>query len=443
MRLMKLPKPVLFCIETLEQNGYTAYAVGGCVRDHLLGIKPHDYDLCTNAKPADICRLFAQYKLVHSGEKHGTVGVVIRRKVYEITTYRTEGGYADNRHPDTVTFVDDIQEDLARRDFTINAIAYSPSEGYLDPFGGYGDLQQRILKTVGIPEERFREDALRILRGIRFTARFGLRPDGATLFAMLMCTPMLDGLARERVFAELSGYLPVADAGTMTVFAQTLAQVIPELRPCIGFQQNNPHHLYDVYTHTAHTLAAAPADLTVRMAALLHDIGKPACYTTDEKGIGHFYGHEARSAEMANTVLLRLKVPTAFRKQVVLLIENHMVLLHADKKFLCRRCMKYGIDTVYKMLALQKADAIGTGTRTDADLAEFDRIAGLLDDLQQESSCLSLKELAISGSDLIRLGIAPGPAVGQCLNRLLEQVIEEVLPNDKEALLAAAAKTLD
>lgn len=439
----ELPEPVLTCIQQLEENGYTAYAVGGCIRDHLLGLVPHDYDLCTNAKPEDICRIFEQYPLVRSGEKHGTIGVVLDGTVYEITTYRTEGGYSDSRHPDWVEFVDNIEADLARRDFTVNAMAYSPTRGFADPFEGRKDLENKVLRAVGEPEARFREDALRILRGVRFAARFQLTPDKATEDAMLRCAPLMEALAAERIYTELMGYLPYAGQEDLQRFAPILATVIPELRPCIGFNQNNPHHIHDVYTHTACTVAAAPADATLRLAALLHDIGKPETYSQDEAGIGHFYGHETKSAEMANTVLMRLKAPTAVRKQVVELIENHMVVLQAEGKFLRRRCAKFGIDTVEAMLWLQRSDMIGTGTRTEADLQEFDRIAQLLGELRESESCLQIKDLAIDGKDLMELGIAAGPAIGQCLSRLLELVVDQVLPNEREALLTEARKTLD
>ena len=435
---MKLPSEVQLCIRLLESSGFTAYCVGGCVRDHRMGLIPHDYDLCTNAKPEQICEIFSQYPLVRSGEKHGTIGVVLSGDVFEITTYRTEGGYTDSRHPDWVAFVDCVTDDLARRDFTVNAMAYSPTRGYMDPFGGQEDLQRRILRAVGDPEARFQEDALRILRGVRFAVRFGLIPEENTLQAMFSCTHLMANLARERVFSELMGILPHIDAQALLLYAPVLTEVIPELKPCIGFHQNNPHHIYDVYTHTAHTVQAMPEDPVLRMAALLHDLGKPYCYSVDAGGIGHFYGHEKRSAEIASEILLRLKAPTAVRKQVVTLIENHMTLLQPDKKYLRRRCAKFGMETVRQMVWLQRADTIGTGTRTPEELATFHQIETLLRQLEEENCCLKLSDLALNGADLIEAGFAPGPALGRILKLLLEQVVEETLPNEKAALLAAA-----
>ena len=434
---MKLPERVLLCIQLLEDSGFSAYCVGGCVRDAQMGRVPHDYDLCTNAKPQQICEVFNQYPLVRNGEKHGTIGVVLEGEMLEITTYRTEGGYTDSRHPDWVAFVDSITEDLARRDFTINAMAYHPSQGYIDPFGGRQDLEKGLLRAVGDPQTRFREDALRILRGVRFAARFHFAIDENTLDAMISCAPLMASLARERVLSELLGILPHIDAQSLLRFAPVLTVVIPELAPCIDFQQNNPHHVYDVYRHIAHTVEALCGDETLRMAALLHDIGKPETYTLDSQGIGHFYGHEKRSAEMANAILLRLRTPTLFREQVVLLIENHMILLLPDKKFLRRRCLKFGIETVMQMAALQRADMIATGTRSTEELSSYDVVQQLLEDIRKECSCLQLSDLAVNGADLIALGIAPGPEIGKILNRLLEQVVEETLPNNKAALLAA------
>ena len=435
---MELPEPVLLCIHTLENAGHSAYAVGGCVRDWLLELEPHDYDLCTSAAPEEICQLFAGYELVLAGEKHGTIGVVIDGTVYEITTYRTEGEYTDGRHPDHVEFVTRIEDDLARRDFTVNAIAYSPKRGYTDPFGGQQDLKNGILRAVGDPETRFREDSLRILRGVRFASRFSLEPEEKTLAAMFACRELMDNLAKERVFPELAAMLPVITAEDLCRYAPVLTQVIPELSPCVDFDQKNPHHAYDIYTHTAHAVEAVPGDLPLRFAALLHDIGKPVCFTEDEEGVGHFLGHAAVSAQMAESVMSRLKAPNDLRQQVVLLVENHMTLLEPDRKVLRRRAGKFGIDHVEQWLTLQKADILATGTDHDQDLDRCDSVAAMLEQFRQEDACLQLRDLAINGDDLIELGIAPGPQLGEYLNRLFEMVLDETLPNDRESLLTAA-----
>lgn len=436
---MYLPKEVLYCINALTQAGHSAYAVGGCVRDALQGQTPADYDICTSASPEQTARVFARHELVRNGEQHGTVGVIIGREVYEITTFRTEGGYSDSRRPDWVEFVAKIDEDLARRDFTINAMAYNPDEGYIDLWNGQEDLKNKILRAVGDPIVRFSEDPLRILRGVRFTVRLGLTPDENTLNAMLSQAPLLDKLARERVFAELSKLLPYMQAEDMIRFAPILTQVIPELAPSVGFKQHSPHHAYDVYTHTAHVVASVPPELPLRLAALLHDISKPSVFTQDENGRGHFYGHARESGKMADAILLRLKASNVLRSQVVFLVENHMTPFEADKRLLRRRIAKFGLPAIWQLLTLQRADYGAKGVNDDS-YAYFDEIEQLLEEIRQEGSGLTAKDLAINGQDLLALGLEPGPHIGECMTFLLGLVHDELASNTKEDLLAAAKK---
>ena len=440
---MYLPQAVLSAMVALEAAGFQAYAVGGCVRDSLLGLTPADYDLCTDARPGQISRVFGDCQILHHGEKHGTVGVVLDGNVLEITTFRTEGGYADTRHPDWVAFVGDIREDLARRDFTVNAMAYNPRTGYIDPFGGRQDLERKVLRTVGDPEQRFREDALRILRGARFSARFGLIPEPATSAAMERLAPFMDNLARERVFDELCKLLLAATIDTLRAFVPILTQVIPELAPTVGFQQHSPHHRYDVFTHTAHVVEAVPPALPLRWAALLHDIGKPAAFTQDENGRGHFKGHAKISAEMADAILLRLKAPSALRQQVTELIGLHMTPLEPDKKLLRRRLGKLGRERLEQLLLLQEADMGSKGTGKPEDMEQFVHIRKLIGEIFTEDACFCIKDLAINGWDLQQAGFAPGPDIGQCLSWLLGQVQDEVLPNEREALLQSAVELLE
>ena len=437
--MMLLPDSAAACVKRLEDAGFAAYAVGGCVRDACLGLTPHDYDLCTAATPAEMKSIFADHTLVLAGEKHGTVGVVMDGEVVEITTFRTEGDYRDNRHPDRVEFVTDIEKDLSRRDFTVNAMAYSPTRGLCDPFGGREDLKKGILRAVGDAETRFREDSLRILRGVRFAVRFRLTPEEKTEKAMADLSGLMENLARERVFSELDGLLPHLRAEDLIRYSTVLCAVIPELRATLGFDQRTHHHIYDIYTHTAQVVAGVPATSVLRWAALLHDIGKPACFTLDETGCGHFYGHAKVSAEMANTVLHRLKAPAALRSRVVRLIELHMTPLTADKKLLRRRVAQHGFETVYDLLRLQESDVKGTGVTENA--LSFSGVEEILKEIEAENACLTLKDLAISGHDLMALGFS-GPAIGKTQRYLLEQVLEERLPNEKEALLTAARTML-
>lgn len=438
---MFLPPNIQNCIDLLENAGFAAYAVGGCVRDACLGLQPHDYDLCTSALPEQTEEIFRDYRLVLAGEKHGTVTVITDFGPVEITTFRTEGGYRDNRHPDWVKFVPEIEGDLARRDFTVNAMAYSPKRGFADPFGGREDLRNQILRAVGDPVARFQEDSLRILRGVRFAARFGLTPDADTMDAMLSQARRMETLARERVFCELCNLLPVAKAEDITRFAPILAAVIPELAPMIGFDQHSPHHAYDLITHAAYVVEGVPPELPLRWAALLHDTGKVTTFTLDATGRGHFYGHARESARIADTILRRLKAPTALREEAVTLIEKHMTRLQPDRKFLRRQVAKLGFPLVEGMLALQKADMGSKGTGEDDGQTLFAGVGDLLEELRREDACLSLKDLAVNGNDLIALGFQ-GRDIGVCLNALLEQVVEERLPNEKEVLLAFARKEI-
>ena len=438
---MKLPQGVFQCLKALEQAGYPAYAVGGCVRDAFLGLTPHDYDLCTGALPEQTQAVFADRKLELTGVQHGTVGVPTDWGLVEITTFRREGGYDDNRHPDWVDFVADIESDLGRRDFTVNAMAWSPTRGLADPYGGMADLQNRILRTVGDPVTRFREDALRILRGMRFAAKYRLTVEKKTLEAMTSQAGLLDCLARERVLEEVSGALPYMDAEMLGIFAPVLSAVIPELGPMVGFDQHSPHHAYDLYTHTALVTQQVPQDLDLRWAALLHDIGKVPTFTQDENGRGHFYGHAPAGAKMAEQLLQRLKAPGDLRSEAVTLIAEHMTKLQQDPAELKHRIARLGWDTVEKLWYLQRADLMSKGTDTPEDREYFVKERQLLDRLRQEDPCLSLSQLAVTGRDLMDLGYT-GKAIGQCLQTLLDQVMEDRLPNRREALLEAARQNL-
>ncbi len=434
-----LPAGARQCTDLLEQAGFEAWAVGGCVRDALLGLTPQDYDLCTSATPAQMKDLFSAFSLVLAGEKHGTVGVITATGVVEITTFRREGAYPDRRHPDRVDFVTDIRQDLSRRDFTVNAMAWSEKRGLMDPFGGQQDLKNKVLRTVGDPEVRFQEDALRILRGVRFAVRYHLTPENATREAMLRLTPLMDTLARERVFDELCKLLPTLEAADLLQFAPVITAVLPELAPTVDFDQHSPHHAFDVYTHTAFVTAGVPKDLPLRWAALLHDAGKPPCFTRDETGRGHFYGHAEESARLAQQALLRLKAPTRLRQEVDFLIRHHMTPLAPDRALLRRRVSKWGMENVRALLSLQEADFSSKGVT--GENMDFDGIRQILSDIRQENACLTLRDLAVSGNDLMILGLQ-GPAIGRALNALLAQVVEERLPNERHSLLAAARDML-
>lgn len=442
---ISIPKQVLALMARLESAGYQAWVVGGCVRDSLLGLTPHDWDMCTDALPEEMKEIFRDKPLILAGEKHGTVAVVAEGGPVEITTFRTEGGYDDARHPKWVRFERDIRADLSRRDFTVNAMAYCPREGLADPWGGQKDLRDQILRAVGDPEKRFTEDGLRILRGIRFAARFRLQPEPETLRAMERLAHTLSGQARERVYGELCGFLPVAGAQDILTFAPVLTAAIPELKAMVGFQQNNPHHRYDVYTHMAHVVELTPGDLAVRWAALLHDVAKPETYSLDDRGIGHFYGHAHRGAEVADRILRSLRAPNALRERATTLVAYHSASRDYSRqesdKPLRRLLRKLGEETIWQLLSLDRADEMGKGTPPDT--AAFDRVQKTLEGILAEKPCLTVNRLAIGGRELMALGIPQGPKLGELLNRLLDEVSDGDLENEKEALLTRVKALLE
>lgn len=440
---MFIPEYVQNLMDRLEGAGFEAWAVGGCVRDDALGIQPHDYDLCTSALPDETKVLFSDHNLVLAGLKHGTVGVISDAGVVEITTFRTEGDYSDNRHPGWVKFVPTIAEDLARRDFTVNAMAYSPIRGYADPFGGLSDLKRRRLRAVGDPVTRFREDSLRILRGARFAARFGMTIDPETEAAMRSERYLMDGLARERVFSELTQFFTLADAELILRMEPVLTQVIPELKICVGFDQKNPHHAYDVFGHMAHVTGRLPQIAVLRFAGILHDIGKPHCMTLDQSGRGRFHGHAAISGEIADSILRRLKASNGFREDVVWLIKHHMDLWTSEPKQVRRALSRHGIRRLRMYCALQRADMGGKGVGKDPRVQEIADLLRTAEELSAKEGELTLKCLAVKGNDLMDIGYPQTPELGKSLNRLLELVLAGEVPNEKEPLLQKAKQWLE
>lgn len=440
---MFLPESVTELIQSLEARSFDTWAVGGCVRDALLGLEPQDYDLCTSAAPEQMLEIFRDRQLITDGIRHGTVSVITEDGPVEITTFRTEGAYDDNRHPGWVKFVRTVDEDLARRDFTVNAMAFSPSRGYRDPFGGQADLKNRILRCVGEPEVRFREDALRILRGARFAARFRLEIEEETWKAMLRTVSGLDCLARERVFEELCKLLLCTDAKTLCALAPIVTRAVPALAPMVGFDQHSPHHSYDVFTHTAYVVQRVDSDLALKLAALFHDCGKPATFSVDSIGRGHFLNHAKVSAEMAERILRDLKSPTALREEAVWLAEHHMSYLQPCRKSVRKMLSRHGRDRLLKLMSLHRADLMGKDAEDISEgLARLDTIRELICQLDAEEGRFTLRELAVNGRDLMEAGIPPGPGMQQILSGLLELVLSEELPNEKESLLAHTAAQL-
>lgn len=435
------PAPVQQALDTLTQAGFEAYIVGGCVRDAMRGAEPSDWDCTTNANPDQICACFRAFHVIETGLQHGTVTVVIDHMPIEITTYRIDGVYADHRRPDSVTFTDSLTDDLARRDFTVNAMAYHPARGLIDPFCGTSDLEAGIIRCVGNPADRFDEDGLRILRAMRFASvlDFSIAPETAN--AVLAQKSLLCHISAERIDAELTKLLcGVGAERVLTAFSDVLFTVLPELAPMQGFDQHNPYHDYDVYTHTLKALSAVPPEPILRWAALLHDAGKPHCYTEDERG-GHFYGHAAISVEIAKRALLMMKSDRKRLDRVLLLVEKHDTVFNGTEKQLKRLVRQIGDEAAEQLLLLHKADVSAQAEKHRAKrIAESDRLLAVLADLRTAEACMSLKQLCITGSDLLEIGIPQGKEIGRTLNRLLDAVIDGTLPNDRAALLAAAEK---
>lgn len=437
---MKLPEYVTFVIERLEKQGYDAYVVGGAVRDELMNRRPTDYDLCTNASPAAIREAFSDFRIVSCAEAYGTVSVLIGKQVVEITTFRRDGGYSDSRHPDTVQFTENLQEDLARRDFTVNAIAYNPRAGFIDPFLGLGDIRRKQLRTVGDPQVRFAEDALRILRCARLSAKLGFSVEPATLAAAVAARDSLQNISAERVRDELFKFIVCKNAGNYLLrFKEIFFSVIPELEACDGFEQHNPNHAFDVLGHTAETINRASKNLTVRLAALLHDVGKPRCFTRDETGRGRFFGHMEIGAEMTREILTRLKCPAKLVDTVSLLVLNHDKPYSATPASAREWLARMGRKNIFLLTDLKKADCLAHARSYHNRLF---RVYGFKREIQAalaRGDCFTLHALAVKGSDVnAALGLRAGPLTGQVLQYLLSAVIEGSAPNEKDQLIELA-----
>ena len=433
---IQIPPAVLTLLDRLRTAGFAAYAVGGCVRDSLLGKTPADWDVTTEALPEQIKAALPDYRILETGIRHGTVTVLTAEEAVEVTTYRCESSYSDGRRPDAVRFVRELREDLRRRDFTVNAMAWHPAEGLIDPFGGQEDLRARIIRCVGRPEKRFSEDSLRILRALRFSAVLAFNIEAETAEALHLCAPLLTRIAPERISAELlrllcgERVLPV-----MRDFREILGKAIPALLPMFDLDQRNPYHIHDVYLHTLHVVEAVPAEPVLRLAALFHDCGKPPCRTVDDNGIGHFYRHAAVGADIAEQAMRELRLDSDTIRQVKQLVKWHDVPLEPTRSCIRRWLNRLGEPALRRLLLLKRADTLGQAPTLFERQKEIDRLEAMLQQVLAESLCFSLKDLAVKGSDLIAIGVPIGPMVGELLNRLLTEVIEERCPNERETLL--------
>lgn len=431
---MTVKGPEAEILRSLEKAGFEAYLVGGCVRDRLMGKAVHDVDMTTSALPEQVMDVFRDLKTIPTGLKHGTVTVIYEGSQYEITTFRIDGGYTDSRRPDSVKFTSDIREDLARRDFTVNAIAMDADGNIVDPFCGEEDIRRSVIKCVGEPERRFTEDALRILRGVRFASQLGFTVEPQTEKAMLGLRGRLDLISRERVREEFDRLLCGRNCVEALIrYRDIIAQIVPEMEPCFGFDQHSHYHRYDVYSHIIHTIEAVPEDdLFLRRAMFFHDIGKPPMFTMDESGEGHFKGHAKLSAEMAEVIMQRLRYDNQTIERTCRLIALHSDKLKTDIQV--RKLLgQLGEEDFCKLMEFKKADNSAKNGFVLSDNEMFDSFIEKAHRLIREGFCLTLGQLAVNGQDMLALGLK-GKAVGEALSELLGKVIEEELPNEKDAL---------
>lgn len=441
--MIKIPSQVNSALKILYDDGHSAYVVGGAVRDAFMGRSADDWDITTSALPEEILAAFRGFRVIETGIKHGTVTVIVDGMSIEITTYRVDGGYLDNRHPDSVRFTDRIEEDLMRRDFTMNAVAVSSGDETVDPFGGRGDIENRLIKCVGEPEKRFKEDALRILRALRFSSVLNFEIEENTAKIIHKCRELLKNVSCERIFAELCKLLcGQAAERILTDFADVIFVVLPELEPMENCNQNNLYHFCDVWLHTVKSVAAVAPETELRLAMLFHDSGKPKTKFTDENGIDHFYGHAKISREIAENSLVRMKTSNKLRETVSALVEYHDFCPHKISKKTYRRYIGLlGIDTVKALFEIRRADSAAHAPFI-YEQALKENITGLkiLEEIEKEDSCFSIKDLKINGKDLEKAGIEPSPFMGEVLERLLDEVMDDKTENEKEALLKRASE---
>ena len=427
----------LFFVNKLKQSGYSAFLVGGYIRDHILGIPCFDVDITTNALPEEVEKVFSECKVIETGIKHGTVTVIHDGIPAEITTFRREGSYSDNRHPDSVQFTDDIHEDLSRRDFTVNTLAYEPDTGLIDDFGGISDIENKLIRCVGDPDRRFAEDALRILRALRFSSILGFNVERETSVAIHKNRYLLKNIAVERINEELLKLLCGQNVkDILTEYFDIFCVIIPELEPLKGLEQHNPEYDYDAFEFTCNTVENIEAKSEHRLAALLHDIAKPYCFTLDVNGIGHFYDHEIKGSEMAADIMRRMKCSNETINKVTAMIRYHAFRFYDIKTDIKKLLNTVGEEYFFDILSLIEADNISKGALKDSR-GYYRYIRKTAQDILDSGECYSMAQLAVDGNDLMSMGY-DGVSIGKELDQLLFRVIEGYLPNDRSLLLRVA-----
>ncbi len=433
---IQLPDKVHKIIETLQAAGYEAYAVGGCVRDSILGREPDDWDITTSAKPEETKCLFP--RTIDTGIRHGTVTIMMDKEGFEVTTYRIDGEYEDSRHPKDVVFTASLKEDLKRRDFTINAMAYNEQDGLVDIFGGIRDMEDGVIRCVGNPRERFAEDALRMLRAVRFSAQLGYRIDEDTAKAIRELAPDLQKISAERIQAELVKLVTSPHPDYLRIAYETgiTREVLPEFDLCMETPQNNPHHCYCVGEHILHSMLAVEPDKVLRLGMLFHDIGKPQTLTIDEEGITHNKRHPVVGEELTKKILRRLKFDNDTIDKVSKIVLYHDQKIALTDTGVRRAVNRMGEDIFPMILTVQHADiSAQSDYKKEEKLEKLAYIEQCYNDICNRKEATSLKDLAVTGSDLIALGMRPGRQIGEILQELLELVLEDPALNRKEELL--------
>lgn len=436
---MTLFEKANYLIGMIERAGFEAYQVGGCVRDFFMGRECNDIDITSSAKPFELEKILDDnnIKYVETGLKHGTVTAVFENDNFEITTYRTDGEYSDNRHPENVCFVSNINDDLSRRDFTINALAYNPNKDEIvDLFGGKKDIENKIIRAVGDPDKRFKEDALRIMRAIRFSSTLDFEIEENTKSAVFRNKELLKNVSAERIFSELSKLLMGDNVfDVMLEYKEVLGVIIPELMPIFNCEQNTVWHIYDVYTHTAKTVEQSPKELSLRLTMLLHDIGKPFAKTTDENGVDHFKGHQKISADLAEPILKRFKISNELYDRIMLIIPIHDIHIGTRKNNIKKWLKCLGEQGIRDLIAVKRADKLGQNPEiTGEELQNLVVTESLVDEIISLGEPFCVKDLKINGFDLINLGFK-GKEIGDCLEYLLQKVIDGETENEKPALI--------
>jgi len=437
-----MPEEVVQIIDSLHREGFEGYAVGGCVRDMVLGVEPKDWDIATDAKPWEVKEIFAE--TIDTGIKHGTVTVVINGKKFEVTTYRSDGRYSDNRHPDNVEFTPSLEEDLCRRDFTMNAIAYNHIRGFFDPLNGKRDIKRKTIRAVGIPDIRFREDALRMLRAVRFSAEKDFSIDKGTADSIAKNSSLIKNVSWERIRDELNRLLVSPNPLKFILLRDTglLQHIMPEFEILFHVEQNNPHHVYNVGIHTLYAMANIENDLVLRWTMLLHDIGKPSTKTTDGYGVDHFYGHPEKSEEIARIILSRLKFDNKTLKEILHLIRHHDRNIGTNENSVRKAVAVIGEHLFEKYLKIREADISAQSPDFyESSMAKLKKVTQIYNEIKDES-CFSLKGLKVNGDDLIAAGFRQGKEIGVVLNRLMEIVLENPSLNNRETLLEIARELI-